>query len=123
MRLESLIERDDTVLGPAIDQIPYVDPNVEHVGVSHLRELNAAKLRENEKTLVIRDKNTPVAVLLTYETFLDYQRELKNLMETIDLIFDPDERQLLVDGLRAAADGDVKSIDDIRAEFKKKQGG
>lgn len=111
------------MLGPAIDQIPYVDPNVEHVGVSHLRELNAAKLRENEKTLVIRDKNTPVAVLLTYETFLDYQRELKNLMETIDLIFDPDERQLLVDGLRAVADGDVKSIDDIRAEFKKKQGG
>lgn len=123
MRLESLLEREDTVLGTGIDQLPYVDPNVEHVGVSHLRGLNAAKLRENEKTLVIRDKNAPVAVLLPYETFLDYQRELKSLMETVDLTFDPDELQVLADGLQAEADSDVKSIEDIRAEFKKNQGG
>lgn len=123
MRLESIMEREDTVLGTAIDHLPYVDPNVEHVGISHLRKLNAAMLRENEKTLVIRDKNTPVAVLLTYEAFLDYQREMKSLLETVELIFDPDERQILADGLQAAAGGDVRSIEDIRAEFKKSRGG
>lgn len=117
------MEREDTVLGTAIDHLPYVDPNVDHVGVSHLRKLNGVKLRENEKTLVIRDKNTPVAVLLTYETFLDYQQEMKSLLETIELIFDPDELQILTDGLQAAAEGNVRSIEDIRAEFKKSKGG
>ena len=123
MRLEFIMEREDTMFVTAFDHLPYVDPNVEHVGVSHLRKLNAAKLRDNEKTLVIRDKNTPVAVLLTYETFLDYQREMESLLETVELIFDPDELQILADGLQAEADGDVRSIEDIRAEFKKSWGG
>jgi hypothetical protein len=61
---------------PSLASVPYIDPNVEHVGVSRLRELNATKLRQFEKTLVIRDNDTPLAVLLTYEQFLNMQRQL-----------------------------------------------
>jgi len=35
-------------------RVPYIDPNVEHVGVSRLRTLNASNLRNFEKTLVIQ---------------------------------------------------------------------
>jgi hypothetical protein len=33
--------------------IPFIDPNVEHVGVSRLRKLNARNPSKLEKTLVI----------------------------------------------------------------------
>ncbi len=31
--------------------IPYVDPNVQHVGISRLRALSVAQLRDLDKTL------------------------------------------------------------------------
>ena len=36
--------------------IPYLDPNVQHVGISRLRALNVTQLAELDKTLVIQDK-------------------------------------------------------------------
>src|SRR5262245_52085485 len=51
----------------ALPEIPYIDPNVEHVGVSKLRSLNADTLREMNKTLVLQDNHEPLAVLLKYE--------------------------------------------------------
>jgi translation initiation factor IF-3 len=56
--------------------IPYLDPNVQHVGISRLRALNVTQLRELDKTLVIQDNDKPLAVLLKYEHFLAMQAKM-----------------------------------------------
>ena len=56
--------------------IPYLDPSVQHVGISRLRALNVAQLRALDKTLVIQDNDKPLAVLLKYEHFLAMQERL-----------------------------------------------
>jgi hypothetical protein len=56
--------------------IPYVDPNVQHVGISRLRALNVSQLRELDKTWVIQDNDEPLAVLLRYEHFLAMQEKI-----------------------------------------------
>jgi translation initiation factor IF-3 len=56
--------------------IPYLDPSVQHVGISKLRALNVAQLRALDKTLVIQDNNKPLAVLLKYEHFLAMQEKM-----------------------------------------------
>jgi hypothetical protein len=56
--------------------IPYVDPTVQHVGISRLRALNVSQLRALDKTLVIQDNDKPLAVLLKYEHFLAMQERL-----------------------------------------------
>jgi hypothetical protein len=58
--------------------IPYLDPNVQHVGISRLRALNVTQLRELDKTLVIQDNDKPLAVLLKYEHFLAMQELVRN---------------------------------------------
>lgn len=57
--------------------IPYLDPNVQHVGISRLRALNVTQLRELDKTLVIQDNDKPLAVLLRYEHFIAMQEMLR----------------------------------------------
>ena len=98
--------------------VPYIDPNVEHVGVSRLRRLNASNLREFEKTLVIQDNDTPLAVLLTYEQFLTMQRQMQSVLETIELLFDEEESSALAQGLKDAAEGRVTALSQIRASLK-----
>jgi hypothetical protein len=56
--------------------IPYLDPNVQHVGISKLRALNVTQLRELDKTLVIQDNDRPLAVLLKYEHFIAMQERM-----------------------------------------------
>ena len=56
--------------------IPYVDPTVQHVGISRLRALNVSQLRALDRTLVIQDNDEPLAVLLKYEHFLAMQERL-----------------------------------------------
>jgi translation initiation factor IF-3 len=56
--------------------IPYIDPNIQHVGISRLRALNVAQLRELDKTLVIQDNDKPLAVLLKYDHFLAMQEKI-----------------------------------------------
>jgi hypothetical protein len=56
--------------------IPYLDPNVQHVGISKLRALNVTQLRALDKTLVIQDNDKPLAVLLKYEHFLAMQERM-----------------------------------------------
>ena len=48
--------------------IPYIDPSIQHVGISRLRAL--------DKTLVIQDNDKPLAVLLKYEHFLAMQEKI-----------------------------------------------
>jgi len=57
-------------------EIPYLDPSVQHVGISRLRALNVTQLRELDKTLVIQDNDKPLAVLLKYEHFLAMQERM-----------------------------------------------
>lgn len=57
-------------------EIPYLDPSVQHVGISRLRALNVTQLRELDKTLVIQDNDKPLAVLLKYEHFLAMQERI-----------------------------------------------
>jgi translation initiation factor IF-3 len=56
--------------------IPYLDPNVQHVGISKLRALNVTQLRALDKTLVIQDNDKPLAVLLKYEHFIAMQEKM-----------------------------------------------
>jgi translation initiation factor IF-3 len=58
------------------DSIPYLDPSVQHVGISRLRALNVTQLRDLDKTLVIQDNDKPLAVLLKYEHFMAIQKRL-----------------------------------------------
>ena len=57
--------------------IPYLDPSVQHVGVSRLRALNIEQLRDLDKTLVIQDNDKPLAVLLRYEHFMAMQEQIR----------------------------------------------
>ena len=99
--------------------IPYIDPNVEHVGVSRLRKLNAASLRQNQKALVIQENDKPLAVLLTYEQFLSMQKQIQSVVTTIEVLTDEEERVSLVAGLRDLQEGKTRSLEDIRAELKR----
>jgi len=56
--------------------IPYLDPNVQHAGITRLRALNVTQLRELDKTMVIQDNDKPLAVLLKYEHFLAMQERM-----------------------------------------------
>jgi hypothetical protein len=98
-----------------------IDPNVKHVGISKLRELNVAKLRESEDTLVIQDNDQPLAVLVTYQKFLEMQELFTSMINTIDLFMEKQE----VEGLRAAFDdlkaGRVRSLAEIEAELSGKK--
>ena len=101
-------------------EVPYIDPDVDHVGVSTLRTMNAASLRESTKTLVIRDNNTPVAVLLTYESFLSMQEQIERLLSTIELLADREEVSLLLAGLNQNKAGNMKSLDAIEKSLREK---
>ena len=100
--------------------VPYIDPNVEHVGVSRLRTLNATSLRHFSKALVIQDNDTPLAVLLTYDQFLLMQKQLQAVLETVEVMADEEERSALISGLKAVSEGKTKPLSEIRAALKRK---
>ncbi len=100
--------------------IPYLDPNVEHVGVSRLRKLNATNLRHQEKTLVIQDNDKPLAVLLTYEQYLIIQRQLQSVVDTLEVLTDQNESAALNAGLKDVQARRTKPLSQIRATLKKK---
>jgi hypothetical protein len=53
--------------------IPYLDPSVQHVGISRLRAFNVTQLADLEKTLVVQDNDKPLAVLVKYSNFMAMQ--------------------------------------------------
>ena len=101
--------------------IPYIDPNVEHVGVSRLRKLNSDELRHFTKTLVLQDNDEPLAVLVKYEQFLIMQNQLNSLLETIELLSNQEEMRELAGGLEDLNAGRTKSISQIKASIRKKR--
>jgi hypothetical protein len=98
-----------------------IDPSVKYVGVSKLRELNAAKLKESEDTLVFQENDQPLAVLLTYAKFMEMQQQVYALLNTIDLCQEKAE----LEGLKAAfedlKEGRVRSLAEIKAELAGKK--
>lgn len=103
--------------------IPYIDPNVEHVGVSKLRSLNSSELRNLTKTLVFQENDKSLAVLLGYEQFLTMQNKLKSLRETIDLLMHEEEVAALGTALQDQKEGRTKTIEQIRANLRKRKKG
>ena len=101
--------------------VPYIDPDVEHVGVSRLRSLNATNLRNFGKTLVIQDNDTPLAVLLTYQQFLAMQRQLQAVIQTVEVLTDEDELQSLFSSMDELKAGRTKTLTDIRAALAQKR--
>jgi PHD/YefM family antitoxin component YafN of YafNO toxin-antitoxin module len=100
---------------------PYIDRNVNYVGVSRLRSLNATQLREIDKTLVIQENDQPLAVLLKYEEFLIMQDQLISVIDTIAALSERDEFDGIVTGWKEMEAGKTKSISDIRAALKTKK--
>jgi hypothetical protein len=64
--------------------VPYLDPSVQHVGISRLRAFNVTQLGELDKTLVIQDNDKPLAVLMRYENFMAMQEGAKQWEYKID---------------------------------------
>jgi uncharacterized protein YeeX (DUF496 family) len=100
---------------------PYIDERVEHVGISKLRNLNAKNLREFDRALVIRDNKKPLAVLVSYEQFLDMQKQLVSLVQTVELLKSDQENEDLNNGLRDVQQGRTKPLSNIKAELTKKE--
>jgi PHD/YefM family antitoxin component YafN of YafNO toxin-antitoxin module len=101
--------------------IPHIDESVRHVGVSKLRELNVAKLRQSEETLVIQDNDEPLAVLLTYDKFLEMQQLLTSLLNTIDLLTEKHEAEGVLAGLQDVKAGRVRSLAEIDTQLSSKR--
>jgi PHD/YefM family antitoxin component YafN of YafNO toxin-antitoxin module len=103
-----------------LNRVPRIDPNVEYVGVTKLRQLNSTELRDVEKTLVIQDNDKPLAVLLKYEQFLIMQNELDSLLQTIYVLMSQGERAEIAKGIEQFKAGQGKNVDEIRAALKTK---
>jgi hypothetical protein len=101
--------------------IPFIDRNVQHVGISRLRSLNATQLREIDKTLVIQDNDQPLAVLLRYEEFLIMQDQLFSVLDTIAALTEQEEIGGILSGIEEMKAGKTKSIAAIRAALRTKK--
>jgi len=100
--------------------IPYVDPSVERAGVSKLRSLNATSLSRLDKTLVIQDNDTPIAVLLNYEQYLIIQNQLHQALDTLETLTDARRVASLKEGLNDMAGGNATRLEDIDPEASRK---
>jgi PHD/YefM family antitoxin component YafN of YafNO toxin-antitoxin module len=108
---------------PMTPEMPFIDPNVEHVGVARLRRLDGKSLRKkiDKKALVIREHDDPIAVLLSYEQYLSIQNQMKAVMETFEILSTSEEVQMLLAGLQDPGAGRSRSIEEIRKALKQEQ--
>jgi hypothetical protein len=90
--------------------IPFVDPSVEHFGVSKLRTFNSHNLSKINKMMVIQDNDTPLAVLLGYQQYLAIQNKLQEALDALELLSKQDNVQRLLAGLRDISEGRVSAI-------------
>lgn len=93
----------------------YVDPTVQHVGVSTVRQLNATNLGKLKKMMVIQDNNTPLAVLLNYEQYLAMQGKLKDALETIQML---KSGPGVMEGLRDLRAGKLTPLEQVDPTLK-----
>ena len=99
--------------------IPNIDPSVRYVGVSKLRDLNAAKLKEqHEETLVIQENDTPLAVLFSYKRFLEIKEEFNAFASMIELLSNETEHKGLLQAFEDVRAGRVRPLSEIEAELE-----
>jgi len=99
-----------------------INPNVKFVGVSKLRDLNAAKLREQtDDALVIQENDTPLSVLLSYKRYQAMREEFHALLSTIELLANDNERNGLLKAFEDVRAGRVRSLAEIEADLKKEK--
>jgi hypothetical protein len=103
-----------------MNSIPVIDPNVKHVGVSKLREMNATKLKETEDTYVIQENEVPLAVLLRYERFLIMQEQIQSMINTVELFQDSNELSGLITAMREFQEGSTRKLSDVDPAFRRK---
>jgi hypothetical protein len=107
---------------PVVSNVaPYIDPNVQHVGVSKLRGLNASKLSDMKRTLVIQDNDSPLAVLVRYEQYMAIQEQIKSLKETIQILTDENEKAAMDAGLKEFSEGRVRPLSEVKAASRVKE--
>lgn len=59
---------------------PYIDPNVQHRGVSWLRKINLEFLRRMDHAAVLQaESGAPLAVVLPYEIYMRMQNALMDI--------------------------------------------
>lgn len=102
--------------------IPAIDPNVKHVGVSKLRDLNASKLKEqHEETLVIQENDTPLAVLLSYDRFQQIREEFNAMLSMIELLTDDKEKNNLTAAFEDIRNHRIRSLSEIEADMEQER--
>jgi hypothetical protein len=94
----------------------YIDPTVEHVGISKLRQMNATSLSDRKKMLVIQDNNTPLAVLLNYEEYLIMQGKFKRALETIRML--KSSSAGVMEGLQDMKAGKLTPLEEVDPTLK-----
>jgi prolyl-tRNA editing enzyme YbaK/EbsC (Cys-tRNA(Pro) deacylase) len=99
--------------------IPRIDPNVQYVGVSKLRQLNATNLHDLDKTLVIQDNDQPLAVIVSYEIFLEMQKERERVLTTLQMLMNDKESEALLAGLEESRDNNTQTLANVREALKK----
>lgn len=87
----------------------YIDPTIEHVGVSKLRQMSAANLGKLRKMLVVQDNDTALAVVIRYEQYLAMQNQLEDALRTIQAYASTG----LATGLHDAEVGRVKRMTEV----------
>jgi hypothetical protein len=97
--------------------IPVIDPNVQYVGVSKLRLLNADRLHSLDKTLVIQDDDKPIAVVLSFGQFMRMQIERDRVVATLEALLA--ERSGLLAALHQAQTGNTTPLEDVRKTLRK----
>jgi hypothetical protein len=99
---------------------PDIDPQIRHVGVSKLRDLNATKLKEQQdETLVIQENDTPLSVLFSYKRYQEMRAEFNALMSMVEMLTNKSEMNGLLAGLEDVRVGRVRSLADIEADLDK----
>lgn len=64
--------------------IPHIDQRVHHVGVSKMRHMDAGWMRSMaaDEVYVLREGNEPLAVLMTYDLFVQMSAAVQQLLKT-----------------------------------------
>jgi hypothetical protein len=97
-----------------------INPNVKHVGVSKLRDLNATRLKEQaDDTLVIQENDIPLSVLFSYKRYLEMREEFNAMLSMIEVLTNDPEKAGIVKAFEDIRSGRVRSLADIEAELER----
>jgi len=103
----------------ATGAFPDIDPQIKYVGVSKLRDLNAAKLREQtDETFVIQENDTPLSVLFSYQRYQQMRAEFNSLLNTVEMLGSDVERKGVMAAFEDIHAGRVRSLEEIEADME-----